>query len=114
MLLLWRRPRAGVALAVATIVASAAANAAAMRVYAFPPTPLTWSTPPIFNDDFLAYHFTLYIKPSVCARSRANAQRVALTDCSWYRIGPYIIGLLLGYVLASRGEKRGDETREFD
>ncbi|KAK5978862.1 Nose resistant to fluoxetine protein 6 [Trichostrongylus colubriformis] len=48
----------------------------------FPPTQFLWRQPEIFNPNFIQHHVELYIKPQ-------------------YRIGPYIIGLILGYILAN-------------
>uniref|UniRef100_A0A915DY07 Acyltransferase 3 domain-containing protein n=1 Tax=Ditylenchus dipsaci TaxID=166011 RepID=A0A915DY07_9BILA len=41
-----------------------------------------WKQPAIFSPDFILHHLVIYIKPQ-------------------YRIGPYIVGLLLGYYLAN-------------
>ncbi|KAJ1374260.1 hypothetical protein KIN20_036912 [Parelaphostrongylus tenuis] len=48
----------------------------------FPPTQMLWKQPEIFNPNFIEHHIDVYIKPQ-------------------YRIGPYIIGLVLGYYLAN-------------
>ncbi|KAI6217047.1 Acyltransferase 3 domain-containing protein [Aphelenchoides fujianensis] len=53
------------------ILLSCLSNTYTMYVYDFPPTPLSWKLPPLFNQDFLLHHFVLYVKP-------------------WHRIGPYI------------------------
>ncbi|TMS34744.1 hypothetical protein L596_002274 [Steinernema carpocapsae] len=76
-----RRPVVGLALSVVTIVLSGGLNAAGMLYYNFPPTQFLWKQPAIFNPDFIAHHLLMYIKPQ-------------------YRIGPYIVGLLLGFYLA--------------
>lgn len=47
----------------------------------FPPTQFLWKQPEMFNPNFIQHHLELYIKPQ-------------------YRIGPYLIGILLGYQLA--------------
>uniref|UniRef100_A0A9J2P0Z0 Acyltransferase 3 domain-containing protein n=2 Tax=Ascaris TaxID=6251 RepID=A0A9J2P0Z0_ASCLU len=81
LLTLRNAPKIGFALAIITITSSAALNAAGMIAWNFPPTQLLWKQPDIFSADFIQHHIVMYIKP-------------------WYRIGPYIIGLLLGYYIA--------------
>uniref|UniRef100_A0A914RAY3 Acyltransferase 3 domain-containing protein n=1 Tax=Parascaris equorum TaxID=6256 RepID=A0A914RAY3_PAREQ len=81
LLTLRNTPKIGFALAIITITSSAALNAAGMIAWNFPPTQLLWKQPDIFSADFIQHHIVMYIKP-------------------WYRIGPYIIGLLLGYYIA--------------
>jgi len=82
------RPNIGWALAIATISASCCLNTLCMIAYNFPPTQFLWRQPEIFNPDFVQHHMIIYIKPQ-------------------YRIGPYIIGILLGYQMV-RMQKRGD------
>uniref|UniRef100_A0A0M3I004 Acyl_transf_3 domain-containing protein n=1 Tax=Ascaris lumbricoides TaxID=6252 RepID=A0A0M3I004_ASCLU len=74
--------RGGLLLAFATIFTSSLLNAIAMVIWNFPPTQFFWKQPQIFSADFVQHHIMMYIKP-------------------WYRIGPYVIGILLGYHLAS-------------
>ncbi|KAI6171575.1 Nose resistant to fluoxetine protein 6 [Aphelenchoides bicaudatus] len=90
-------------LSVSTILASSLANAWTMHVYNFPPTPLvfTWNVPALkpsslFNPNFMEQHLIMYIKP-------------------WYRVGPYIVGLLLGYYLSelARMEKPPRRSSRF-
>ncbi|KAL3097359.1 hypothetical protein niasHS_003807 [Heterodera schachtii] len=75
--------------------ASALANLVIMLQYNFPPTQMLWKQPSNFSPDFIKHHLVIYIKP-------------------WYRIGPYLVGLVLGYVLAvhsvSPQRKRSDGT----
>ncbi|VDK50888.1 unnamed protein product [Anisakis simplex] len=81
LLTLRNKPRVGFALAISTILISSALNVIGMITWNFPPTQLLWKQPQIFSADFIQHHLVMYIKP-------------------WYRIGPYIVGLLLGYYLA--------------
>ena len=55
---------------------------------------LLWRQPAIFNPDFIQHHLIIYIKP-------------------WYRIGPYIVGLLLGYHLAGFHAAAQKKTRSL-
>ncbi|KAI6236118.1 Acyltransferase 3 domain-containing protein [Aphelenchoides besseyi] len=82
---LHRSPIWGFNLSILVILFSAALNVATMYNYNFPPIPLSYHVPSIFNQDFLLHHYVLYIKP-------------------YCRIAPYIIGLLLGYFLAQLGK----------
>uniref|UniRef100_A0AC35TZB4 Acyl_transf_3 domain-containing protein n=1 Tax=Rhabditophanes sp. KR3021 TaxID=114890 RepID=A0AC35TZB4_9BILA len=81
LMALRRAPKAGLLLSLVTILASCIANMWGMVHYNFPPTQFLWKQPKNFNDDYIAHHLIMYIKP-------------------WYRISPYIVGLLLGYYLA--------------
>ncbi|CAD5213208.1 unnamed protein product [Bursaphelenchus okinawaensis] len=81
LLTLRRNPSLGLTISLGTIIVSAILNVICMLVYNFPPTQLLWKQPAIFNPDFILHHLVIYIKP-------------------WYRIGPYIVGILLGYHLA--------------
>lgn len=86
LLTLYKSQFFGISLVIATIFMSSIVNTITMYVHNFPPIPLSWGSKGPFNDDFLSYHFLLYIKP-------------------WNRIGPYLIGLLLGYYLATKLSK---------
>uniref|UniRef100_A0A914E2C1 Acyltransferase 3 domain-containing protein n=1 Tax=Acrobeloides nanus TaxID=290746 RepID=A0A914E2C1_9BILA len=81
LLSLRRHPSFGLGLSAIVIIISALFNVGGMLVYNFPPTQFLWKQPEIFNPDYIKHHLLLYIKPQ-------------------YRIGPYIVGLLLGYYLA--------------
>ncbi|VDN06105.1 unnamed protein product [Thelazia callipaeda] len=70
----------GLVLSVSTILLSAFLNIIKMLQYRFPPTHLLWVRPPTFHVDFMKQHYITYIGPQ-------------------YRIGPYIVGILLGYLL---------------
>uniref|UniRef100_A0A0N5AHJ5 Acyl_transf_3 domain-containing protein n=1 Tax=Syphacia muris TaxID=451379 RepID=A0A0N5AHJ5_9BILA len=72
---------AGILLSTAVIAASSMLNVIGMVAYNFPPTQMLWKQPKIFSADFIQHHLVMYIKPQ-------------------YRIGSYIVGLLLGYYLA--------------
>jgi hypothetical protein len=52
---------------------------------------MSWGQRGNFNNDFASYHFLLYIKP-------------------WNRIGPYLIGILLGYYLAYKDNRNQKST----
>uniref|UniRef100_A0AAF5Q6L7 Acyltransferase n=2 Tax=Wuchereria bancrofti TaxID=6293 RepID=A0AAF5Q6L7_WUCBA len=80
LLLLHKVPRVGLAVSVITIMSSSFLNIFGMIHWNFPPTQLLWRQPEIFSADFIKHHVLMYIKPQ-------------------YRIGPYIVGLLLGYYL---------------
>ncbi|KJH48246.1 hypothetical protein DICVIV_05658 [Dictyocaulus viviparus] len=82
LLTLHQSPKIGAMLSLFTILASAGLNTIKMVDENFPPTQFLWKQPEIFNPNFIQHHIELYIKPQ-------------------YRIGPYIIGLLLGYYLAN-------------
>ncbi|WKX96420.1 hypothetical protein Q1695_012677 [Nippostrongylus brasiliensis] len=92
LLTLRQTPRIGMALCVATTAASAALNAIKMKESNFPPTQFLWKQPEIFNLNFIQHHIELYIKPQ-------------------YRIGPYIIGIILGYYLANYQRQAVKPTR---
>ncbi|CAI4232982.1 unnamed protein product [Auanema sp. JU1783] len=81
LLLLRQRPNVGWFVCVGTIAASAGLNTLKIVERNFPPTQFLWKQPEIFNPNFIQHHIELYIKPQ-------------------YRIGPYIVGILLGYYLA--------------
>lgn len=81
LLSLRRHPSFGLGLSAVVILISAFFNVGGMLYYNFPPTQFLWRQPEIFNPDYIKHHLLLYIKPQ-------------------YRIGPYIVGLLLGYYLA--------------
>ncbi|PAV87480.1 hypothetical protein WR25_18616 [Diploscapter pachys] len=81
LLSLRKRPKLGFLLCILTIAASAGLNTWSMIENNFPPTQLLWKQPDIFNHNFIQHHIEIYIKPQ-------------------FRIGPYIIGILLGYYLA--------------
>ncbi|VDK69671.1 unnamed protein product [Litomosoides sigmodontis] len=80
LLLLHKVPRIGFAVSMVTILSSSFLNMFGMMHWNFPPTQLLWKQPEIFSADFIRHHVLMYIKPQ-------------------YRIGPYIVGLLLGYYL---------------
>uniref|UniRef100_F1KU81 Nose resistant to fluoxetine protein 6 n=1 Tax=Ascaris suum TaxID=6253 RepID=F1KU81_ASCSU len=71
----------GFVLTISTVVLSALLTGAGIFIGNYPPTQFFWRQPTTFNRDFVEHHIVMYIKP-------------------WYRIGPYAIGLLLGYCLA--------------
>ncbi|CAI5442969.1 unnamed protein product [Caenorhabditis angaria] len=77
----WKKPKAGFILCIITILISAGFNVESIIRNNFPPTQFLWKQPEMFNPNFIQHHLELYIKPQ-------------------YRIGPYIIGILLGYQLA--------------
>ncbi|CAB3404300.1 unnamed protein product [Caenorhabditis bovis] len=81
LLFLRKSPKLGFILCVVTILASAGFNIESIIRNNFPPTQFLWKQPEMFNPNFIEHHLELYIKPQ-------------------YRIGPYIIGILLGYQLA--------------
>ena len=81
LLLLRQSPQLGLGFSVAVIAMSAGANTVKILNENFPPTQFLWRQPEMFNLNFIQHHIELYIKPQ-------------------YRIGPYIIGILLGYYLA--------------
>uniref|UniRef100_A0A915PPK9 Acyltransferase 3 domain-containing protein n=1 Tax=Setaria digitata TaxID=48799 RepID=A0A915PPK9_9BILA len=80
LLLLHQSPRIGFAFSLLIIFLSSMLNIFGMIRWNFPPTQLLWKQPAIFSADFIKHHTLMYIKPQ-------------------YRIGPYIVGLLLGYYL---------------
>ncbi|VDM46285.1 unnamed protein product [Toxocara canis] len=84
----------GLMLCVVTTLASAALRGIAMIVYNLPPTQLGWNTPPVFNANYMQHFSQMYIKPH-------------------YRIGPYIIGLILGYHLAELRNSAIDRSRKL-
>ncbi|KAI6198377.1 Nose resistant to fluoxetine protein 6 [Aphelenchoides fujianensis] len=95
LLSLRRNPTLGLLLSTAVILVSSILNVITMVNYNFPPTQLLWKQPDIFTPDYILHHLVIYIKP-------------------WYRIGPYIVGLLLGYHLAgfqSQTQKKSRSTR---
>uniref|UniRef100_A0A183BMS4 Acyl_transf_3 domain-containing protein n=1 Tax=Globodera pallida TaxID=36090 RepID=A0A183BMS4_GLOPA len=98
LLALRQSPVYGLSLVGAVSAASALANLITMLQYNFPPTQMLWKQPPIFSPDFIKHHLVIYIKP-------------------WYRIGPYLVGLVLGFVLAvqsvSPQRKRSEDARSF-
>uniref|UniRef100_F1KZY2 Nose resistant to fluoxetine protein 6 n=1 Tax=Ascaris suum TaxID=6253 RepID=F1KZY2_ASCSU len=71
----------GTTLSLATIAFSSILKATLMIEHAYPPSPIAFNRPSIFNGTFMQHIDAYYIKPQ-------------------YRIGPYIVGILLGYVLA--------------
>uniref|UniRef100_A0A0K0EH57 Acyl_transf_3 domain-containing protein n=1 Tax=Strongyloides stercoralis TaxID=6248 RepID=A0A0K0EH57_STRER len=81
LITLRQMPKIGMFISVATMLASCIGNMIGMVYYNFPPTQFLWNQPAMFNDDYIAHHLIIYNKP-------------------WYRISPYIAGLLLGYYLA--------------
>uniref|UniRef100_A0AC34EZC4 Acyltransferase 3 domain-containing protein n=1 Tax=Panagrolaimus sp. ES5 TaxID=591445 RepID=A0AC34EZC4_9BILA len=81
LLSLRRNPTVGLIISGIVISASSLANGWGMWYWNFPPTQFLWKQPEMFNADYIKHHILMYIKPQ-------------------YRIGPYIVGLLLGYYLA--------------
>uniref|UniRef100_A0A915AN52 Acyltransferase 3 domain-containing protein n=1 Tax=Parascaris univalens TaxID=6257 RepID=A0A915AN52_PARUN len=71
----------GTTLSLATIAFSSILTATVMIEHAYPPSPIAFKRPSIFKGTFMQHIDVFYIKPQ-------------------YRIGPYIVGILLGYVLA--------------
>uniref|UniRef100_A0A915AWV9 Acyltransferase 3 domain-containing protein n=2 Tax=Parascaris univalens TaxID=6257 RepID=A0A915AWV9_PARUN len=80
LLTLLRWKNVGLVLCASTILVSASFRAFAMIAYNLPPTQLGWNTPPLFNSNYMEHFSQMYIKPQ-------------------YRIGPYIVGIVLGYYL---------------
>ncbi|KAF1765663.1 hypothetical protein GCK72_005616 [Caenorhabditis remanei] len=81
LLSLRKAPKVGFILCFVVIMLSAGLNVESIVRNNFPPTQFLWKQPEIFNPNFIQHHLELYIKPQ-------------------YRIGPYLIGILLGYQLA--------------
>ncbi|GMT14351.1 hypothetical protein PFISCL1PPCAC_5648, partial [Pristionchus fissidentatus] len=81
LLALRRSVKLGALVCIGTIAISAGFNTYSMIVNNFPPTQFLWKQPEIFNPNFIQHHIELYIKPH-------------------FRIGPYVIGIMLGYYLA--------------
>ncbi|KAI1727860.1 acyltransferase family domain-containing protein [Ditylenchus destructor] len=81
LLTLRRNPAVGLGVSAGVIGISAILNIITMANYNFPPTQMLWKQPAIFSPDFILHHLKIYIKPQ-------------------YRIGPYVVGILLGYYLA--------------
>ncbi|VDK56794.1 unnamed protein product [Anisakis simplex] len=84
----------GLLISIACIFASVALNLKTSIDYNFPPTQMLWTKPAIFNQDFMQHHRLVYIKPQ-------------------YRIGPYLIGLLLGYILTLPCQRNQKYTKKF-
>ncbi|KHJ75377.1 hypothetical protein OESDEN_25007 [Oesophagostomum dentatum] len=82
LLSLRQAPKIGMGLCVLTMLLSAGLNTVKQIESNFPPTQFLWRQPEMFNPNFIQHHIELYIKPQ-------------------YRIGPYIIGIILGYYLAN-------------
>ncbi|VDM77263.1 unnamed protein product, partial [Strongylus vulgaris] len=82
LLSLRQAPKIGMGICLVTILFSAGLNTVKQIESNFPPTQFLWRQPEIFNPNFIQHHIELYIKPQ-------------------YRIGPYIIGIVLGYFLAN-------------
>uniref|UniRef100_A0A183CUH7 Acyl_transf_3 domain-containing protein n=1 Tax=Gongylonema pulchrum TaxID=637853 RepID=A0A183CUH7_9BILA len=76
----------GMTLSILTIFSSTILYVIKMCQYNFAPAQMLWVMPEIFNLDFMEQHRVLYIKPQ-------------------YRISSYIIGLALGYFLATINQK---------
>ncbi|KAF7635172.1 Acyl_transf_3 domain-containing protein [Meloidogyne graminicola] len=81
LLSILQSPKAGILLCISICCLSSLLNVITMLKYNFPPTQMLWKQPNIFSPDFILHHLVIYIKP-------------------WYRIGPYIVGIVLGYILA--------------
>uniref|UniRef100_A0A1I7XPC4 DDE_3 domain-containing protein n=1 Tax=Heterorhabditis bacteriophora TaxID=37862 RepID=A0A1I7XPC4_HETBA len=96
LLALRHSPQFGFALSLVTILASAGLNTVKIIQRNFPPTQFLWRQPEMFNPNFIQHHIELYIKPQ-------------------YRIGPYIVGILLGYYLAcyQRQPVRATRSTQF-
>ncbi|MFH4974940.1 hypothetical protein AB6A40_001649 [Gnathostoma spinigerum] len=84
----------GIALSVFTIITSAVLRGVAMIVYDIPVTQLGWNTPPIFSGNFIEHFTVMYTKPQ-------------------YRIGPYLIGILLGYFLSKQRATKSGLSRNI-
>ncbi|CAJ0606680.1 unnamed protein product [Cylicocyclus nassatus] len=82
LLSLRQAPKLGMGLCFFTTLFSAGLNIVKQIESNFPPTQFTVRQPEIFNPNFNQHFIELYIKPQ-------------------YRIGPYIIGIILGYYLAN-------------
>ncbi|VDN60190.1 unnamed protein product [Dracunculus medinensis] len=93
IILLWSR-KFGTTFIIACIAISAILRAFAMEMYNLPPTQLGWTTPPIYNKSFMEHYSQMYIKPQ-------------------FRIGPYLIGLLLGYHLSQFHGKATNQSTKF-
>ncbi|GMR34506.1 hypothetical protein PMAYCL1PPCAC_04701, partial [Pristionchus mayeri] len=81
LLALRRSVKFGALVCFTVIAISAGLNTRSIIANNFPPTQFLWKQPAIFNPNFIQHHIELYIKPH-------------------FRIGPYIIGIMLGYYLA--------------
>uniref|UniRef100_A0A158R5S2 Acyl_transf_3 domain-containing protein n=1 Tax=Syphacia muris TaxID=451379 RepID=A0A158R5S2_9BILA len=84
----------GIVLCCAVIVASSVLRGYAMIAYNMPATQLGWVKPTIFTANFMQQFEEMYIKPH-------------------YRIGPYIIGILLGYYLQTINNKLPKKSDKF-
>uniref|UniRef100_F1KXK3 Nose resistant to fluoxetine protein 6 n=1 Tax=Ascaris suum TaxID=6253 RepID=F1KXK3_ASCSU len=85
LLLLKRSAPLGIALSVIIIIASSVLLTVETLRYNFPPTQLLHFIPQNFNQDSMLYQSLIYVRPQ-------------------YRIGPYLVGLITGYILAT-GER---------
>uniref|UniRef100_A0A914N1Z9 Acyltransferase 3 domain-containing protein n=1 Tax=Meloidogyne incognita TaxID=6306 RepID=A0A914N1Z9_MELIC len=97
LLSLLQCPKAGILLCFAISCLSSILNVVTMIRYNFPPTQMLWKQPNIFSPDFILHHLVIYIKP-------------------WYRIGPYLVGIVLGYILAQHSlssHKRSPTSTTF-
>ncbi|KAF8360362.1 oac-46, partial [Pristionchus pacificus] len=81
LLALRKSVKLGALVCFTAIAISAGFNTYSIIENNFPPTQFLWKQPAIFNPNFIQHHIELYIKPH-------------------FRIGPYIIGIMLGYYLA--------------
>ncbi|GMS82974.1 hypothetical protein PENTCL1PPCAC_5149 [Pristionchus entomophagus] len=81
LLALRRSVKLGALVCCTGIAISAGLNTYSIIDNNFPPTQFLWKQPAIFNPNFIQHHIELYIKPH-------------------FRIGPYLIGIMLGYYLA--------------
>uniref|UniRef100_A0A914WRK0 Acyltransferase 3 domain-containing protein n=1 Tax=Plectus sambesii TaxID=2011161 RepID=A0A914WRK0_9BILA len=86
LLALRKRATFGVGLAAIVMGVSIGLRAATILAYNFPPTQMLFKQPAMFNPDFIEHHLVIYVKPHT-------------------RIGSYLVGILLGYFLAT-GQKR--------
>uniref|UniRef100_A0A915B9X0 Acyltransferase 3 domain-containing protein n=2 Tax=Parascaris univalens TaxID=6257 RepID=A0A915B9X0_PARUN len=84
LLLLKRSALLGIAISAIIIIASSVSLAVETSRYNFPPTQLLHFIPQNFNQDSMLYHSLIYVRPQ-------------------YRIGPYLMGLITGYILATDG-----------
>lgn len=96
------------ALCLLTIVASAGLNSIKMIDRNFPPTQFLWKQPEMFNPNFIqvltVQLFALLFPLFRCLDAGSSKQfqhHIELYIKPQYRIGPYIIGLVLGYYLAN-------------
>ncbi|VDM51323.1 unnamed protein product [Toxocara canis] len=79
----------GIVLSLFTVAFSSILTGVGILAGNYPPSQFSWKQLSIFNEDFVENHIVIYVKP-------------------WYRVGPYAMGLLLGYCLAIRQQCKSD------